>query len=153
MSLIALQLNHSEAKMLYTLKGQYPTTLPQRIRLQDGSTRTRPFSEEFLQSQGYRQVDDPPAFGVEQKLEWTGVNWLVSNKSQQEIDSHWNEVRKERDEKIKEVEWRYNRYYRHERLGLAQVDSIQNLDAYVQALADITKQENPFSIVWPSLQD
>lgn len=138
--------------MFYTLKGQYPTTLPQRIRLQDGSTRTTSFSEEFLQSQGYRQVDDPPAFGVEQKLEWTGVNWLVSNKSQQEIDLHWNEIRKERDEKIKEVEWRYSRYYRHERLGLPQVDSIQNLDAYVQALADITKQENPFNIDWPNLQ-
>ena len=139
--------------MYYTKNGEYPKLLPNRIRLLNGQTRTLPFTEEDISFAGYRLVDPPPNVDISQKLEWTGVNWLVSNKSQQEIDSHWNEVRKERDEKIKQVEWRYNRYYRHERLGLAQVDSIQNLDAYVQALADITKQENPFSIVWPSLQD
>ena len=137
--------------MLYTYKGQYPQPLPQRIRLQDGNTRTPPYEENFLESQGYRFVDNPPAIGVEQKLEWTGVNWLVSAKNSYEIESDWDTIRKQRDEKIKEVEWRYSRFYRHERLGLPQIDSIQNLDTYIQALADITKQTNPYAIIWPVL--
>ena len=137
--------------MLYTYKGQYPQPLPQRIRLQDGSTRTPPYEKDFLEFQGYRFVDNPPAIGVEQKLEWTGVNWLVSAKNSYEIESDWDTIRKQRDEKIKEVEWRYNRYYRHERLGLPQIDSLQNLDTYIQALADITKQTNPYAIIWPVL--
>lgn len=137
--------------MLYTYKGQYPQQLPQRIRLQDGSSRTPPYETDFLESQGYRPVDNPPTFGVEQKLEWTGVNWLVSLKNSYETESDWNDIRKQRDEKIKEVEWRYNRYYRHERLGLPQVDSLQNLDTYIQALADVTKQTNPYAIIWPVL--
>ena len=137
--------------MLYTYKGQYPQPLPQRIRLQDGNTRTPPYEEDFLEFYGYRPVDNPPAIGVEQKLEWTGVNWLVSAKNSYEIESDWNIVREQRDEKIKEVEWRYSRYYRHERLNLPQVDSLQNLDTYIQALADITKQTNPYAIVWPVL--
>ena len=137
--------------MYYTKNGEYPKLLPNRIRLPNGQTRTLPFTEEDISFAGYRLVDPPPNVDISQKLEWTGVNWLVSAKNSYEIESDWNTVRKQRDEKIKEVEWRYSRYYRHERLGLPQVDSLQNLDTYIQALADITKQTNPYAIIWPVL--
>ena len=64
-------------------------------------------------------------------------------------DDFWRTIRDNRDKRIADIEWRYNRYYRNERLGLPQEDSIVDLDTYVQALADITKQENPFELVWP----
>ena len=67
------------------------------------------------------------------------------------MDAHWDNVRAARDSKISDVEWRYNRFYRNERLSLPQVDSIALLDAYMQALADITNQLDPHNIVWPSL--
>ena len=67
------------------------------------------------------------------------------------MDAHWDNVRAARDSKIADVEWRYNRFYRNERLSLPQVDSIALLDAYMQALADITNQLDPHNIVWPSL--
>ena len=137
--------------MYYTKNGEYPKLLPNRIRLPNGQTRTLPFTEEDISFAGYRLVDPPPNVDISQKLEWTGVNWLVSAKNSYEIESDWNTVRKQRDEKIKEVEWRYSRFYRHERLGLPQIDSIQNLDTYIQALADITKQTNPYAIIWPVL--
>lgn len=61
-------------------------------------------------------------------------------------------MRGTRDILIKAVEWRYQRYARHERLGLPQVDSLSALDAYVQALADVTAQpEFPFDVQWPVL--
>lgn len=138
--------------MLYTHKGQYPTTLPSRIRLLDGSTRTAPFTDEFLLSIGYRAVSNPPPFGLEQKLEWTGTNWLVSDKSSQEIEQDWNKIRVERDQRIKDIEWRYMRYNRHERLGLPQIDSLEKLDAYVQALANITNQNSPYNVDWPKYE-
>ena len=66
-------------------------------------------------------------------------------------DDYWAVIRNNRDQRIAEVEWRYNRYHRNERLGLPQQDSIADLDNYVQALADITNQENPFELTWPIL--
>lgn len=63
----------------------------------------------------------------------------------------WDEIRRVRDQKIADIEWRYNRYARHQRLSIAQIDDINVLDAYVQALADITTQEDPTNITWPTL--
>lgn len=63
----------------------------------------------------------------------------------------WEEIRRIRDEKIKDVEWRYNRLARQQRLNLVTTDDISELDAYVQALADITDQEDPNNITWPTL--
>lgn len=66
-------------------------------------------------------------------------------------EEQWSNIRYMRDTAIKDVQWRYERYYRNERLGIEQTDSIQALDTYVQALADVTKQQDPFSITWPKL--
>ena len=57
-----------------------------------------------------------------------------------------------RDQLIKEVQWRFERYARLQRMGQPQVDDIAKLDTYVQALADITSQEGwPFNVQWPVL--
>lgn len=61
----------------------------------------------------------------------------------------WQEIRNYRDELMKQFEWRYNRLQREIRLGLNTTDDIKKLDDYMQALADITLQNDPFSIVWP----
>ena len=61
-------------------------------------------------------------------------------------------IKKDRDTRIKTVMWRVERYERNSRLGLAQVDNIAVLDAYIQALADVPSQASfPFNIVWPTL--
>ena len=61
----------------------------------------------------------------------------------------WELVRKIRDGLMDEFQWRYIRYERQVRLGLPTVDDLTNMDTYMQALADITTQEDPFNIVWP----
>ena len=50
-----------------------------------------------------------------------------------------------------DTDWRYLRYDRELRLGLTPTDDIQKLDLYMQALADITQQPDPFNITWPEL--
>jgi len=66
-------------------------------------------------------------------------------------DILWAQIRHVRDIKLSELDWRYNRYHRLERLGLDQIDDLNKLDEYSQALADITKQPDPSNIVWPSI--
>lgn len=68
-----------------------------------------------------------------------------------ELAAHWQIIRQDRDQRMRDFEWRYTRYYRQERLNITPTtDQIANLDAYMQALADITKQADPYSIVWPT---
>lgn len=62
----------------------------------------------------------------------------------------WDAIRIQRDRKMNEFEWRYNRYLRETRLGLETSDDIEKLDSYMNALADVTKQENPLRIIWPT---
>lgn len=61
----------------------------------------------------------------------------------------WQKVRQVRDEKMKEFEWRYNRHDREVRLSIDTSDSLTDLDEYMQALANITSQLDPYNIVWP----
>lgn len=61
-------------------------------------------------------------------------------------------IRAVRDGKIADIAWRYERIARQERLGITPTDNIAALDAYVQALADITLQPTfPQSVTWPEL--
>lgn len=69
---------------------------------------------------------------------------------QQQIVDQWNLIRSMRDELIKGFEWRYNRYNRQIRMGVETTDRIEDLDSYIQALADITNQSDPYNIHWPN---
>lgn len=62
------------------------------------------------------------------------------------------QVRIIRDQKMRDFEWRYNRYHRQIRMNLPLTDRIEDLDQYMQALADITAQEDLVNIVWPEFQ-
>lgn len=57
------------------------------------------------------------------------------------IDSRWNVIRMMRNEKLSETDWT--------RLDDAPVDK-EAWAEYRQALRDITTQEDPFNIVWPT---
>lgn len=59
-------------------------------------------------------------------------------------------IRLERDQRMKDFEWRYERYNRQIRLGIEPTDNIQAMDSYMQSLADITEQEDLINIIWPT---
>jgi len=64
--------------------------------------------------------------------------------------AQWRNIRTQRDAKMKQFEWRYSRYYRQLRLNLTPTDSLEDLDRYMQALADIPSNfTTPDSLVWP----
>ena len=145
--------------MLYSHKGQYPTSLPERIRLSDGSTRTdsSTFTSDELTDAGYVAAGDSPAYDSgTQKVIWNGTAWEVVDLTTEEINAivqqQWAEVRETRDAKIKEVEWRVMRNLSETRQGLDTTDNIIDLDTYIQALRDITSSTtNPLQVSWPSI--
>jgi len=71
--------------------------------------------------------------------------WIVTDLPEEEVlekyGSQWMKVRSERDSLLIACDWT--------QLPDAPVDSIV-WAAYRQALRDITEQEDPFNIVWPS---
>jgi len=86
--------------MLYSLNGNYPSTLPFRIRLSDGRTRTDPstFTEEELTDAGYTAVSDEPVPTALQIVEWDSVNinWIVRDKTPQELENELNSAKDSR---------------------------------------------------------
>jgi hypothetical protein len=143
---------------LYSYKTQYPdSNIPERIRLSDGNTRTdsSTFTPEELIDAGYILVEDPPVYDEEtHKLIWSGTAFERVGLTDLEIAAktvrRWAEIRECRDSKICEVEWRILRNQSEVRLGLDPTEDIHQLDVYVQALRDITKQsDDPLKIIWP----
>lgn len=142
--------------MLYTKNGQYPTTLPYRIVLSNGFTRTdnTTFTEEELADAGYTPASDPPeSIGQNQILEWTGSSWNVRDKTSEELqadlDNAWSNIRSQRDQMLKDLDWRFIRNQSQTYLGIPTTDNLNDLNIYTQALRDITLQEDPHNIIWP----
>lgn len=85
-------------------------------------------------------------------------NFIVKSKNIIDYNSElylneWVKVRQKRDELMAQFEWRYTRHERQERLNVKTTDIIQELDKYMQELADITSQNDPFNIVWPEYNE
>lgn len=143
---------------LYSYNRNFPTPLPHRIRLSNGSTRTDPltFTPEEILDAGYVLAETMPNNNpITQRLSWDGVNWQVTELSSEELaalaENELQNIRHKRDVLIDGVIWRVQRYESETRLGLVPTDDIQKLDEYIQALRDVTEQPDPFNITWPIL--
>lgn len=143
--------------MLYSKNGLYPSQIPFRIKLSNGMTRTDPstFTPEEIADAGYITVEDPPASILDtQILEWTGTDWNIRDKTEQELEIElnrkWQEIRDQRDHMLYLLDWRFIRYQSQVRLNITPTESIESLDTYAQELRDITLQTDPYNIVWPT---
>ena len=82
---------------------------------------------------------------------------LVLGKTEQEVkDEKASEIRRIRDRKIEEIQWRIQRYTEQVSMGVKTTDSEENYKAvlkYVQGLRDVPEQEGfPESVVWSELE-
>ena len=146
---------------MYSIKGNYPIeTLPHRIRLSDGSTRTdsSTFTADELSSAGITTVSDPPDYNSDtHKLTWdtTDIEWEVVALTQEEIDNlisiAWQSIREERNTLLSEFDERVSRYQSEVRIGITTTtDNISDLDTYAQSLRDIpSTYSNPNDVQWP----
>lgn len=69
---------------------------------------------------------------------WTEEQFLEAYKPQQ-----WAAVREERNRRIAETDWT--------QLGDVPLSNPDDWATYRQALRDVTLQEDPYNIVWPTL--
>jgi len=143
--------------MFYSHNSQTPVqNLPHRIRLADGSTKTdnATFTEDEIISAGYVKItQEKPKPSRFEKVEWTGAEWVLLEMTDAEkeevLEMRWKSIRVIRDQLIGELDWKIQRYLSEVRLELPLTDDIILIDTYMQELRDITKQEDPFNIVWP----
>ena len=111
-----------------------------------------------LDLSAFELLDDPRGFWYTAEGELIKVDSVLES-----IPTTWSrtqppptaeqlaaKVRAERDARINTVTWRYERQARETRLGIPLTDDIAELDAYIQALADVPEQEGfPSQVVWP----
>jgi hypothetical protein len=150
---------------MYSFDGQYPIAeLPFRIMKPNGITitSTHELSDEEFDRQlvpiGWKKVDSPPGFDMNtSKLDWGEDGWKVVDLAIEELESHKLQsqirIRLERDNIIKNIIWRIERYESQTRLGLVQSDSIIELDNYVQKLREIPEQSSFIDngqVDWPN---
>ena len=99
--------------MLYSYKGQEPTSLPFRVRLDDGSTRTslNELSPEELEVLGFVGPIVKPEFDDDtQKIEWVDGEYQVVQLTEEEIAQRVAEKEAEdRRQKLENVD--YNRFW------------------------------------------
>jgi hypothetical protein len=140
---------------LYSLNGNYPEERPTVILTQENTTIdvTPDTTDSVLESSGYIRAPDCPDIIKGQVALWNGTGWTVEEKTEIEnqrlLAKQWANVRKTRDQLLRLYEWKYVRNSRETRLGLPTTDNLQELDAYMQALADITNCSDPNNITWP----
>lgn len=82
---------------------------------------------------------------------FTNYELTESGPTESDISYQWKHVREERDRLMKDADWRVLRYEREARLGANTTEDIATLDTYMQSLANITQQSDPFNITWPTL--
>lgn len=126
---------------------------------------------EFLSTIGWQRVEkiDPPYNPENQRLDnykYKLLNGIVTFEPEiidiipptpEEIaesiriqnEEQWTQIRIQRDAKMRDFEWRIMRNQRQTFLGLPTTDNMTDLQTYMQALADITLQPDPFNVVWP----
>jgi hypothetical protein len=140
----------------------YPITLENFQQLNPSLSLPFPLLPEHIEPHGYGIYDFsmPPEHGVFKKLEEVspvksadnGVYYqthITVAMNEEEISERialeWARVRFERSQKLADCDWT--------QLPDAPLTNVQTADwaTYRQALRDITEQDDPFNIVWPTI--
>lgn len=136
--------------MYYSYKGAYPTQLPNRIVLSDGSTRTdkTTFTAEEIADAGWVEVSAPPAAQHPNKLEWNGSQWVVRAPNASEIAFKRQEIRNFCTRRLAETDYKVIKAY----------ETGSTLDqayaTYRQELRDLYNNViniDPWSVQYPTL--
>lgn len=131
---------------LYSFNGEYPTELPERIRLSDGKTRTdnSSFTAEELSDAGYTGPYELPDYDSDiQTVRWDSdsKSFLVENIPDYEI---WEDLRIERNERLLSSDWTQSR-------DIILIND-QEWKDYRQELRDLPQKfTDPTDVVFPKL--
>tara|TARA_S200002703_G_scaffold87405_2_gene75265 strand:- start:2422 stop:2874 length:453 start_codon:yes stop_codon:yes gene_type:complete len=146
--------------MLYSLNGSYPTELPDRIRLSDGSTRTKAetFTDEELADAGYVLAPEKPESDSHlRKVDWGGEDWIFVELSQDEKDRLKSEYLDSiREEVNLLLLGNYKMMYESTQEGFDDPNfNADTINFMIEKLENIesTYSEETNSVEWPTLKD
>jgi len=137
---------------LYSHNGAWPTTLPNRIVLSNGKSRTdrSTFTDEEIADAGWVSVEAPPVVTWPNKLDWNGTNWVVREPSENEVNIRRQEIRQNCLNLLQRTDYKVLKAYE----ASTAVDPA--IVTYRQSLRDMINNINdldPWNIAWPSLPD
>jgi hypothetical protein len=135
---------------LYSFQHQWPSQIPNRIRLPNGTTKTDSdtFTPEELSLAGWVEVDYPPSVEYPNKLVWNGTEWEIREPNEMEIESQWQVIRNTCERRLFETDYLVIKAYEN---GIP-VDP--ETISYRQTLRDIYNDINnidPWFVEWPVL--
>lgn len=135
-------------------KGKKVVVRSGTLRVLDNETRTVYSTSDRSEKDIPLNEDIPTGYTATEPgkyQEWVDGSWTTTQTTKNKL---WNDVREERDKRLKFIEWRYNRYNSEVRQGLTPTDNISVLDTYAQALRDLPQTYNaptgdPENVVFP----
>ena len=136
----------ADPTLLYSLKGASPTTLPHKIRLSDGRSRTdvSTFTDEELTDAGYTGPYTVPSYQKDfEIITWDSSN-LALNKEAISNDDLWAGIREKRNRLLAESDWSMTADVPGNKTNLAEWMK------YRQRLRDLpTSESDPKLVTWP----
>lgn len=141
---------------LYSYQGNYPQSLPDRIRLSNGFTKTdkSTFTESDIADAGFILVSEKPIVDESvYRVDWNRatIKWDIVELSADEklnrLNLEWSKVREKRNDVLNNLD----------KLAIRQLEVRGKVDSslleYKQKLRDLPQtQKDPFNIEWPSIE-
>lgn len=129
----------------YNINTDYIGELPERVVTATG-TRTDPttYTDEELEEWGYVLLPAQPEVAIDEFIYFDKEtrNWVVAKKP---LEPQWDEIRKQRNKLLADTDWYVIRFIERG------VEVPPDVSTYRKLLRDITLQENPFFIEWPTI--
>jgi len=94
--------------MFFSYKQQYPSRLPWRIKLSNGTTRTDPatFTADEILDAGYVAVANPPIVLPPNRLDWNGTEWIERAPNEKEVNLQKKYIQDECKRRLAETDYK-----------------------------------------------
>ena len=116
---------------LYSYKKAYPYPLPEDVY--------------NYNINDFKLAPQIPEIPLGKFLEWDGGDWVIRDPNENELIFKWYEIRQQRNQLLANSDIYVLKYYENN------TPVSLELKEYRQSLRDITTQENPWNIVWPTI--
>ncbi|WP_083098497.1 DUF4376 domain-containing protein [Pseudophaeobacter leonis] len=136
---------------LFTKGGAKPAPMPFRIRLPDGRTRTNPasFTPEEIADAGFVAVDPKPAPGVNQFVTWGDGDWVLHDKTPEEITAEHDALRAQLIAELAAHRWAVETG--GVTLGGAQIETTREAQAQIGSTYSALKDGLVSSVEWKAV--
>lgn len=134
---------------LYYKSNETPSLPPSRIILKNGLSRTNyNYSTEELLEAGYIAAPPKPTATFPQRVEWTGIAWVVRDPSEGEINTQILWIREEAVRRLAATDYKVTKAAE---AGIPVADEIKQYRQRLRDIYNLIDVPNIWSVDWPTL--